>query len=231
MPLQGKYVVLGVCGSIACYKAADLASKLVQAGALVDVVLTESAQQFITPFTFRSLTGRPVYTNMFDPVTSAREEHVALARQADLVIVAPATATTMARLAHGLADDTLSLTVLATKAPILLAPAMDSQMWEAAATQENVETLRRRGAEFVGPESGRLASGNIGAGRLSRASHHPGCGQAGAGPRGRPRRQAYRRKRRRHARAHRPGTSTHRTAPPARWAMRWRRRRVTAARM
>ena len=166
-PLQGKHVVLGVCGSIACYKAADLASKLVQSGAIVDVVLTESAQQFVTPFTFRSLTGRQPYTSMFEPVTNTGEEHVGLARRADLMIVAPATATTMARLAHGLADDMLSLTVLATKAPVLLAPAMDSQMWEAAATQENVETLRRRGVQFVGPESGRLASGNLGAGRLS----------------------------------------------------------------
>ena len=167
MPLQGKHVVLGVSGSIAAYKAADLTSKLVQAGALVDVVLTDSAQQFITPFTFRSLTGRPVYTNMFEPATDAGEEHVSLARQADLVIVAPATATTLARLAHGLADDMLSLTVLATTSPVLVAPAMDSQMWAAAATQENVETLRRRGVEFVGPESGRLASGSVGAGRLS----------------------------------------------------------------
>ena len=167
MPLQGKHVVLGVSGSIAAFKAADLASKLVQAGACVDVVLTDSAQQFITPFTFRSLTGRPVYTNMFEPATDSGEEHVSLARQADLVIVAPATATTLARLAHGLADDMLSLTVLATTSPVLVAPAMDSQMWAAAATQENVETLRRRGVEFVGPESGRLASGSVGAGRLS----------------------------------------------------------------
>jgi phosphopantothenoylcysteine decarboxylase/phosphopantothenate--cysteine ligase len=167
MPLQGKYVLLGVSGSIAAFKAADLASKLVQAGAVVDVVLTDSARQFITPFTFRSLTGRPVYTNMFEPVTEAGEEHVGLARRANLVIVAPATATTLARLAYGLADDMLSLTVLATKAPVLVAPAMDSQMWAAAATQENVETLRRRGVEVVGPESGRLASGNVGAGRMS----------------------------------------------------------------
>ena len=167
MVLQGKHIVLGVCGSIACYKAADLASKLVQAGAVVDVVLTESAQKFVTPFTFRSLTGRAPYTDMFEPVTDTGEEHVALSRRADLIIVAPATATTMAKLAHGLADDMLSLAVLATKAPVLVAPAMDSQMWAAAATQENLDTLRSRGVEFVGPESGRLASGNIGAGRMS----------------------------------------------------------------
>ena len=167
MPLQGRNVVLGVSGSIAAYKAADLASKLVQAGAIVDVVLTDAAQQFVTPFTFRSLTSRPVYTNMFEPVTDAGEEHVALARGADLIVVAPATATTLARIAYGLADDMLSLTVLATKAPVLIAPAMDSQMWEAAATRANVATLRERGFVFVGPESGRLASGNIGAGRMS----------------------------------------------------------------
>jgi phosphopantothenoylcysteine decarboxylase/phosphopantothenate--cysteine ligase len=166
-PLKDRNVVLGVSGSIAAYKAADLASKLVQAGALVDVILTDAAQQFVTPFTFRSLTGRPVYTNMFEPVTDAGEEHVALARRADLIVVAPATATTLARFAYGLADDMLSLTVLATKAPILVAPAMDSQMWDAAATQANVATLRGRGFVFVGPEAGRLASGHTGAGRLS----------------------------------------------------------------
>ena len=167
MPLEGRNVVLGVCGSIAAYKAADLTSKLVQAGAKVDVILTASAQNFVTPFTFRSLTGRPVYTSMFEPVTDAGEEHVALARRADLVIVAPATATTLARLAYGLADDMLSLTVLATTSPVLVAPAMDSQMWAAAATQENVATLKRRGFEFVGPLSGRLASGHAGTGRLA----------------------------------------------------------------
>ncbi len=167
MPLKDRVVVLGVSGSIAAYKAADLASKLVQAGATVDVILTKSAQKFVTPFTFRSLTGRPVYTDMFEPATDVGEEHVSLARRADLVIIAPATATTIARLAYGLADDMLSLTVLATRAPILVAPAMDTQMWEAAATQANVATLRERGVAFVGPEAGRLASGHSGAGRLS----------------------------------------------------------------
>ncbi|HWC30523.1 MAG TPA: bifunctional phosphopantothenoylcysteine decarboxylase/phosphopantothenate--cysteine ligase CoaBC, partial [Dehalococcoidia bacterium] len=167
MPLRDRNVVLGVSGSIAAYKAADLTSKLVQAGALVDVILTDAAQEFVTPFTFRSLTGRPVYTNMFEPASDAGEEHVALARRADLVIVAPATATTLARLAYGLADDMVSLTVLATRAPILVAPAMDSQMWEAVATQGNVATLRQRGVVFVGPEAGRLASGHSGAGRLA----------------------------------------------------------------
>lgn len=167
MTLEGKHVVLGVCGSIASYKAADLVSKLVQVGAVVDVVMTDSAQEFISPFTFRSLTGRPVYTNMFESASDVGEEHVALARRADVIVVAPATATTIARMAHGLADDMLSLTVLATTAPILLAPAMDSLMWAAPATQENVATLKGRGVTLVGPESGRLASGNTGLGRLS----------------------------------------------------------------
>jgi len=166
-PLQGRNIVLGVTGSIAAYKAADLTSKLVQAGAVVDVILTPSAREFVTPFTFRSLTGRPVYTDMFKPATDEREEHVGLARRADAVLIAPATATTIARLAHGLADELVSLTVLATTAPVVVAPAMDAQMWEAAATQANVATLRERGVTFVGPEEGRLASGHAGLGRLA----------------------------------------------------------------
>jgi phosphopantothenoylcysteine decarboxylase / phosphopantothenate---cysteine ligase len=166
-PLEGKNVVLCVCGSIAAYKAADLTSKLVQAGAVVDVILSQAAREFVTPFTFRSLTGRAVYGDMFAPVSDAGEEHVALARRADIVIVAPATANTLARLTHGLADDMTSLTVLATTAPLLIAPAMDAQMWAAAATQANVKTLNDRGATFVGPEAGRLASGHVGLGRLA----------------------------------------------------------------
>jgi phosphopantothenoylcysteine decarboxylase/phosphopantothenate--cysteine ligase len=166
-PLAGRNVVLCVSGSIAAYKAADLASKLVQAGACVDAVLSEAAQAFITPFTFRSLTGRPVYTAMFDPASDSAEAHVALARRADLVIIAPVTATTLARLAYGLADDFAALTVLATQAPLLLAPAMDAQMWSAAVTQANVSQLLKRGAVFVGPEAGRLASGQTGLGRLA----------------------------------------------------------------
>jgi phosphopantothenoylcysteine decarboxylase/phosphopantothenate--cysteine ligase len=166
MVLAGRNVVLGVTGSIAAYKAADLCSKLVQAGAAVDVILTDAAQEFLTPFTFRSLTGRPVFTNMFEPQTGLREEHVELARRADLVVIAPASATTLARIAYGLADDLLALTVLATKAPVLVAPAMDAQMWEAAATQANVATLKSRGVHFAGPAIGRLASGRSGIGRL-----------------------------------------------------------------
>ena len=164
--LVGKRIVLGVCGSIASYKAADVASKLTQAGALVDVILTASAQRFVTPLTFRALTQRPVYTDMFDPQSAIAEEHVTLARSADALLIAPASATTIARLAFGFADDMLALTALATTAPIVIAPAMDNQMWEHPATRANVATLRGRGALICGPDVGRLASGQQGAGRL-----------------------------------------------------------------
>ena len=164
--LTGKTVVLGIAGSIASYKAADVASKLVQAGVRVDVCLTPAATRFITPLALRSLTARPVYVDMFDPEAETAEAHVALARRADAVLVAPATATTLARIAHGLAEDMVSLTVLATRAPVLLAPAMDNQMWENASTRANVALLRERGLAVVGPAVGRLASGHSGAGRL-----------------------------------------------------------------
>ena len=164
--LHDQHIALGVTGSIASYKAADLASKLTQAGARVDVIMTEAATRFVTPLTMRSLTGRPVFIDMFDPGTELAEEHVEIARRAAAVIVAPASANTIAKLAHGLADDMVSLTVLATEAPVLIAPAMDHQMFEHAATQANLETLRGRGYEIVGPAEGRLASGRMGLGRL-----------------------------------------------------------------
>jgi len=161
--LKGKVVVLGVTGSIAAFRAADLASKLVQAGASVDVVMTPAATEFVTPLTFRAITEGSVVVDMF----GGGLEHVELARRADVVVVAPATATTIARLAHGLAEDMVSVTVLATTAPVLVCPAMDSQMFENPATQANLETLRGRGMTIVGPEIGRLASGRMGLGRLS----------------------------------------------------------------
>ncbi len=164
-PLEGRHIVLGVTGSIASYKAAEVTSRLVQEGAVVDVVMTESATQFITPATFRALTQREPYTDMFGAY-GVGEAHVELARRAEALLVAPASATTLARLANGLADNVLALTALATTAPVLVAPAMDGQMWEHAATRANVETLRARGVEIVGPASGRLASGRMGAGRL-----------------------------------------------------------------
>lgn len=164
--IAGKRIVLGVSGSIASYKAADIASKLMQAGGLVDVVLTQSAQQFITPLTFRSLTHRLVITDLFDANSEDPLEHVEIARQADAIVIAPATANIMAKLAHGLADDALSTIVLATEAPVLIAPAMEHNMWASTATQANVAALKERGFEFAGPNEGRLASGAVGSGRL-----------------------------------------------------------------
>jgi len=165
-PLASRHIVLGVTGSIACYKAVDLASKLVQAEAVVDVALTPAATAFVTPLAFRSITGREPHTDMFRPHGEHGEAHVELARRADLMLIAPATASTIARLAHGMADDFVSLTALATQAPLLVAPAMDAQMWEHAATQANRALLEQRGVQFVGPAAGRLASGRMGAGRL-----------------------------------------------------------------
>ena len=165
LPLSGKHVALGVTGSISVFKAAALASKLRQAGATVEVVMTPAAAQFVTPLTFQSLTGRPVVVDMFGAAEA--EAHVEVARRADAFVIAPATADCLANLAHGMTPDMVTLTALATTAPVLVAPAMDNQMWEHPATQENVVTLRNRGVEFVGPDAGRLASGRSGLGRLA----------------------------------------------------------------
>jgi phosphopantothenoylcysteine decarboxylase/phosphopantothenate--cysteine ligase len=165
--LTGRTVVLGVTGSIAIYKACDLASKLTQAGALVDVAMTPGAVRFVSPITFQSVTGRHAYHDMWDAESDTAEVHVALARRADALVIAPATATTIARLSLGLAEDIVSLTALATRALLLLAPAMDPQMWEHPATQSHVGVLKERGVIFVGPEEGRLASGQTGLGRMS----------------------------------------------------------------
>ena len=165
-PFQGRNIVLGVTGSIACYKAVDLASKLSQTGAHVDVIMTESATKFVSPITFRSITHRPVVTDMFDPVSELGIHHVAVAERADIVVVAPATADFIAKAANGMADDALGTTILATTAPVLIAPAMDGHMYENAATQANLESLRGRGVSIAGPASGHLASGLSGKGRL-----------------------------------------------------------------
>ena len=165
-PLEGKHVVLGVTGSIACYKAIDLASKLTQAGALVDTVMSYGATQFVTPLAFRSITHRSVITDTYDSNSQFSIEHVALAHQADVVVIAPATAHCIAKLAQGLADDPLTTTIIATTAPVMVAPAMDANMFDNPATQENVATLKRRGVVFAGPAPGRLASGLMGMGRL-----------------------------------------------------------------
>ena len=165
-PLEGKTVLLGVTGSIAAYKAADLASRLTQAGAQVDTILTENATQFVSPLTFRSLTHRPVMTNLFDLDSEESIEHVALAQRADILVIAPATAHTLAKLALGLADDALTTVALATAAPLMVAPAMDAHMWEHPTVQEHIATLKARGAHIAGPASGRLASGIVGHGRM-----------------------------------------------------------------
>ena len=165
--LKGKRIVLGVTGSIAAYKAADLTSKLVQQGALVDVVMSEGAVNFIAPLTFRSLTHRPVLHQLFDPASDAGIEHVALAENCDVIVVAPATANVMAKAANGLADDLLTCMLLATRRPVVLAPAMDGYMFDNPATQENVSRLLSRGWTMIGPGEGRLASGLVGRGRLA----------------------------------------------------------------
>ncbi len=163
--LEGKRIVVGVCGGIAAYKVADLVSKLTQAGALVDVALTEHAEQFVSALTFAALSQRPVYTTLWEP-TGEAARHIELGRAADLLLIAPATANTIARLAHGLADDLLTTVALATSAPLLIAPAMESQMYRHPATQANLRLLAERGATIIAPESGWLASGELGLGRL-----------------------------------------------------------------
>ena len=164
--LEGKVIVLGVTGSIASYKALDLASKLTQAGALVDTIMSYGATQFVTPLAFRSITHRSVVTDTFDPESELSVEHVALAQRADMVAVAPATAHFIAKAAAGLADDPLTTTILATAAPVMVAPAMDGHMYNNPATQENLSRLKDRGITIVGPVIGRLASGLEGMGRL-----------------------------------------------------------------
>ena len=164
--LHGKNIVLGVTGSIACYKALDLASKLTQAGAVVHTIMSYGATRFVTPLAFRSITHMPVVTDTFDPDSDLSVEHVALAEKADIVVVAPATAHFIAKMAAGLADDPLTTTILATLAPVMVAPAMDAHMYDNPATQENLSKLRNREVVIVGPVSGRLASGLVGMGRL-----------------------------------------------------------------
>jgi phosphopantothenoylcysteine decarboxylase/phosphopantothenate--cysteine ligase len=162
--LKEKRILLGVTGSIACYKVIDLASKLTQAGALVDVIMTESAQRFVTPLAFRSVTGRNVFTDMW--ALDEHVRHVGLGETADLLLIAPATANTMAKLAYGLADNLLTVTALAARCPVMVAPAMDGGMYENATTQHNVALLQEHGVLFAGPTTGRMASGLSGLGRM-----------------------------------------------------------------
>ncbi len=165
--LDGRFVVLGVTGSIAAYKSIELARRLVQAGATVQVVMSRSATEFVRPLTFQALTYRPVEVEMFQIQDERAAGHVAMGRQADVVVIAPATAHVIARLAAGFSDDLIATTVLATAAPIVIAPAMETHMWQNAATQANVATLRARGMHIVEPDSGPLASGDVGPGRLA----------------------------------------------------------------
>ena len=166
MQLKGKTVLLGVTGGIACYKSANLASALVKQGANVQVLMTKNATEFIGPHTFESLTGNRVSVDTFDRNYQFQVEHIALADQADLVLVAPATANVLAKLAHGLADDMLTTTILACNCPKIAAPAMNTKMYENPVTQDNLDILRKYGWEIVEPASGRLACGAVGRGKM-----------------------------------------------------------------
>ena len=165
--LNGKTIILGVTGSIAAYKAVDIASQLTQADATVNVIMTEAATQFVAPLTFQTITGRAVVTEMFELASESNIEHISLAEAADVIVIAPATANIIAKLAAGIADDMLCCTVLASKAPVIIAPAMDTSMYENPITQDNLSKLRARNFITVGPILGRLASGKEGLGRLA----------------------------------------------------------------
>jgi phosphopantothenoylcysteine synthetase/decarboxylase len=166
-PSNHPTVVLGVTGSIAAYKAAEITRLLVKAGVNVMPVMTQSATRFLGPLTLQSLSQNPVATGLFDEEESWRPTHISLADSADLMLIAPVTANVMAKLAHGIADDVLTAIALATRAPMVLAPAMNVKMWEHPATRENERILKERGVTFIGPEAGFLACGYEGRGRMS----------------------------------------------------------------
>ena len=165
--LQGREVVLGVTGGIAVYKSAEVVSRLRKLGASVHVIMTKNATEFVAPLTFETMSNHPVVTDTFARPATWEVEHISLAQRAEVFVIAPATANILAKMACGIADDMLSTTVLATKAPVLVAPAMNTGMWMAEATQRNMDTLRARGVHVVGPGSGKLACGDVGAGRMS----------------------------------------------------------------
>jgi len=167
MMLKGREVVLGVTGGIAVYKSAEVVSRLRKLGASVHVIMTKNATEFVAPLTFETMSNNPVVTDTFARPATWEVEHISLAQRAEVFVIAPATANILAKMACGIADDMLSTTVLATKAPVLVAPAMNTGMWTAQVTQENMETLRKRGVHVVGPGSGLLACGDVGAGRMS----------------------------------------------------------------
>ncbi len=168
--LLNKHIIVGICGGIASYKAVELVSRLQQAGAVVDVIMTEHAEDFVRPLTFSTMSHRPVYSDLWEPSGQAAERHIALAEIAEALVIVPATANTIAKLAHGMADNMVTAVALATKAPLLLAPAMYKEMYMHPATQANLALLRERGAVVVEPEVGRLASGAFGPGRLPETS-------------------------------------------------------------
>jgi phosphopantothenoylcysteine decarboxylase/phosphopantothenate--cysteine ligase len=182
---SNKHILLGVTGSIAVYKAADLASKLAQAGALVDVIFTEAGEKFVTPLTFQSVTGRRAYTDADLWGNEAHVLHVSFGKTADLLLIAPCTADTMAKLANGIADNLLTVTALAAQCPLVIAPAMDGGMFAHPATQKNLETLKQRGTTVVGPAEGHLASGLVGPGRMSEPAEILGCARMVLGKSGR----------------------------------------------
>jgi len=165
--LTDKKILVGIGGGIAVYKVAELARMLSKAGADVRCVMTKSACEFVTPLTFEALTGNPVHTELFHLTSDQQMGHITLARWADAVIIAPATASLLARLAHGIADDLLATIMQVCEAPVLLAPAMNTSMWESAATQRNFNTLKQRGLYHIGPDAGELACGEQGAGRMA----------------------------------------------------------------
>jgi len=169
--LNDKTILLGMTGGIACYKVAELARRLQEEGAVVQCVMTQAATQFITPVTMQALTGRPVFIDAWDARIPNNMPHIDLSRQADVIVVAPASADFMAKVAQGLADDLLSTLVLARNAPLLIAPAMNVQMWQAAATQRNVKTLLADGVKLLGPEAGNQACGERGDGRMLEPQH------------------------------------------------------------
>ena len=170
MELSGKHILLGITGGIAAYKSAELVRLLVKQGASVQVAMSEAATHFIAPLTFQALSGKPVITDPWAANTANGMAHIALSREADLLLIAPATANCLAKLAHGLADDLLSTLALARNGPLLLAPAMNRQMWQNPATQRNVATLRADGVTLLGPASGEQACGEVGAGRMLEAA-------------------------------------------------------------
>ncbi len=163
---RAPHIVLGVTGSIAAYKAAELVRLIVKRGWAVSVVMTRAATEFVTPLTFQTLSRQAVGTGLFDEKDGWHPEHISYAERADVMVIAPCTANVMAKVAHGLADDLLSCTALATRAPLVIAPAMNVNMWEHAATQANVELLKKRGVTFAGPADGDLACGYEGRGRM-----------------------------------------------------------------